>query len=137
MFDEAEGDAPEFGVVEYGRAAGEAAADDDALAVPSAGFEAAVRTLEVVELTGRVTVPAGADPAEARAPAPGCAAAAVDPPTSLAARSAAAPAASPRKQLATLTLTPPRRWEPCLWRTVPLMSQPERLASATVARVIH
>jgi hypothetical protein len=98
VFDEAEGDAPEFGVLEYGRAAGEAAADDDALAVPSAGFEAAVRTLEVVELTGRVTVPAGADPAEARAPAPGCAAAAVDPPTSLAARSAAAPAASPSRE---------------------------------------
>jgi hypothetical protein len=98
VFDVAEGDSPEFGVVEYGRAAGEAAADDDALAVPSAGFEAAVRTLEVVELTGRVTVPAGADPAEARAPAPGCAAAAVDPPTSLAARSAAAPAASPSRE---------------------------------------
>lgn len=80
-------------------AADEVAAEDSALPALEA---AAVRTLEVVVELGRVAVPAWADPAGARAAAPGCAEV-VDAPVSLAARSLAAPAASPTREPESVT----------------------------------
>ncbi len=85
---------------ESDRAVGELAAGDDALPAAGATLEApANRALEVVvELTGRVAGPAeaGAGPAGARAPLPGCTEA-VGAPTGLAPRSLAALAASPSR----------------------------------------